>query len=303
MWHALQQWWGQRRLSASSQRIAAIVQRRPVQEDLWHSTVIALPFIAHLTAQELARLRVMVSLFLDSKEFSGAQGLQVSDAQAVMVACQACLPILHIAPPHRPDLALAWYDGFVGIVLHPAAVRARREWVDEDGVAHSGSEELTGEILEGGPLMLAWSDVDAAGETANEAYNVVIHEFIHVMDVRDGAADGCPPMPAEKRQMWLRVLHADYSAFCEACEIWQRFGSLSTNSSAYSKSDSSTSSSTESPGADAFDKPLLDTYGASSVDEFFAVACEAYFVQRLRFAKRYPMLTAQFDAFFKPASH
>jgi MtfA peptidase len=277
---ALQDWWAKRQQNSVHQRIQSIVQRRAVADSLWHSTITQLPFLSPLPAAELARLRVLVSLFLDSKEFSGAQGMQVSDAQAVMVACQACLPILHIAPPHRPDLALAWYDGFVGIVLHPAAVRARREWIDEDGVAHSSSEELTGEILEGGPLMLAWSDVAAAGDTAQDAYNVVIHEFIHVMDVRDGVADGCPPMPAAQRKAWLATLQAAYDEFCEASQAWERFGSLQKSGS----------------------NPLLDVYGAASVDEFFAVAAEAYFVQRSRFAQRYPQLLVLFDSLFKPTA-
>jgi MtfA peptidase len=243
---------------------------------MWASTIASLPFIASLMPADLARLRILTSLFLDGKEFSGAQGFQVSDAQAVMVAAQACLPILNIAAPDRPDLALAWYDGFIGIVMHAGEVRARREWVDADGVAHSGSEELTGEMLEGGPLMLAWSDVQAAGLTAQEAYNVVIHEFIHVMDVRDGQADGCPPMPIAQRRQWLSVLEAEYSQFCEATEAWLRFGSLGSATA-----------------------PLIDSYGTSSLDEFFAVAAEAYFVQRDRFAVEHPSLLGEFDGFFR----
>jgi MtfA peptidase len=274
----LKAWWQSWRSARRQARIAGIVQRRAVDENLWQSTLAALPFIAERDAASLARLRALVSLFLESKEFSGAQGFEVSDAQAVMVAVQACLPLLHIAAPDRPDLALAWYDGFVGIVLHAGEVRARREWVDEDGVAHSGSEDLTGEILEGGPLMLAWSDVQAAGETANSAYNVVIHEFIHVMDVRDGQADGCPPMPTLKRREWLELLHAEYEAFCEHCEAWQRFGSTTGQSA-----------------------PLLDPYGCSAIDEFFAVAAEAYFVQREAFGQQHPKLLAMFDEFFKYA--
>ncbi len=256
-------------------RIAAITQRRPIDDDLWQSSLCKLPFIACLPAADLSRLRVLASVFLDGKEFSGAQGFQVSDEKAVLVAVQACLPILHIAPPERPDLALAWYDGFLGIVLHAGEVRARREWVDEDGIAHSGSEDLTGEMLEGGPLMLAWSDVQAAGETASAAYNVVIHEFIHVMDLRDGAADGCPPMPTEQRRHWLTTLQAEYELFCEASGSWQRFGGLGETS-----------------------EPLLDAYGITAIDEFFAVAAEAYFVQRERFAVAHPKLLQEFDRFF-----
>ncbi len=273
-------WWHQWRASRRQARWQSVLARRAIDEALWQATLDALPFVACLPGDDLKRLRMLVSLFLDGKEFSGAHGLQTSDAQAVMVACQACLPILHIAPSDRPDLALAWYDGFVGIVLHAGEVRARREWVDDDGIAHSGSEDLTGEILEGGPLMLSWSDVENAGQTAGQAYNVVIHEFIHVMDVRDGQADGCPPMPPGQRSAWHKIMQAEYAQFCIAMQTWQRFGVLQQ-----------------------IPAPLLDPYGMTSVDEFFAVAAEAYFVQRGKFMDEYPALGLQFDAFFlhKPA--
>ena len=44
--------------------------------------------------------------------------------------------------------------------------------------------------------------------------------------------------------------------------------------------------------------PWLDDYGATAIDEFFAVACEAYFVNRARFTKEFPELTALFDGFY-----
>jgi MtfA peptidase len=258
-------------------RLQAAVARRPIDEALWLSTLQALPFVARLPAADLVRLRVLASLFLDQKEFSGAQGFEVTDAHAVMVAVQACLPILYIAATDRPDEALIWYDGFVGIVLHAGEVRARRQWTDEDGIEHSSHEDLTGETLEGGPLMLAWSDVAAAGEMARDAYNVVIHEFIHVMDLRDGHSDGCPLMPAAERKHWQATLQQHYEAFCEQTAQWQRFGQLA-----------------------GVAQPLLDPYGTTSIDEFFAVAAEAYFVQPERFASEHPALQLSFERFFKP---
>lgn len=279
MLKALRERWQRWQSSRRQSRIASIAQERAIEDRLWLETLALLPFVAQLPAPDLARLRVLSSLFLDAKEFSGAQGFEVSDAQAVMVAVQACLPLLHIAPPDRPDVALAWYDAFLGIVLHAGEVRAQREWIDDDGIAHTGAEELTGEMLEGGPLMLAWSDVQAAGQTAHEAYNVVIHEFVHVMDVRDGAADGCPPMPKGMRRDWLSTMHAEFERFCEHSDTWQRFGSTC-----------------------GLQEPLLDAYGCQSIDEFFAVAAEAYFVQRERFAMMHPRLLEIFDRFFRSAT-
>jgi MtfA peptidase len=260
------------RLRAARQ--ARTLKRRAISDPAWRSTLATLPFVQALPSDDLLRLRRLASLFLDRKEFSGAQGWVVTDAQAIMVAVQACLPLLHIAPPDRPDLALRWYNGFVGIVLHAGEVRARRTEQDAAGVVHSWQEDLTGEAMQGGPLTLAWSDVAAAGSTAAESYNVVIHEFIHVMDMQDGLANGCPPMPPSARRAWMATLQAAFEAFGEQAARWERFGSL------------------------AGPPPVLDSYGASSIDEFFAVAAEAYFVRRADFALAHPELLALFDGFF-----
>jgi Mlc titration factor MtfA (ptsG expression regulator) len=45
--------------------------------------------------------------------------------------------------------------------------------------------------------------------------------------------------------------------------------------------------------------PWLDAYGATDAAEFFAVACEAYTVQRARFGAEFPLLLPLLDAFFK----
>ena len=72
---------------------------------------------------------------------------------AVTIAAQACLPVLHFGPGDQP---LRWYDDFVGIVVHPDEVLARREVVDDDGVVHEYEEPLAGEAMPEGPVMLSW---------------------------------------------------------------------------------------------------------------------------------------------------
>jgi Mlc titration factor MtfA (ptsG expression regulator) len=215
------------------------VNRRPIPDALWALTLARFPFLALPVPDEAAELRRLATLFLAQKEFHGAHGHVVTDDMAVAIAAQACLPVLH--------LGLDAYAGFVGIVVHADEVVARREVVDEDGVVHHYDEPLAGEAMEGGPLMLSWHDVAQAGETAEWGYNVVIHEFCHVLDMNDGNADGVPPMPTrEMRARWLETLQRAYDAFCDAVERG--------------------------------DETLLDPYGAEAPSEFFAVACEVFFV-------------------------
>ena len=108
----------------------------PIPDELWRQTMRHHPFLRTLSAGEYARLRRLSEHFLDRKEFIGAHGLEVTDAMAVAVAAQACLPLLHLGPPDSPEDALQWYDDFVGIVMHPDAAVARRQRTDEAGVMH-----------------------------------------------------------------------------------------------------------------------------------------------------------------------
>lgn len=230
-------WWSALR----RRREARALQRRAIPDALWDATVAALPFVAVRPADELGRLRRLSSLFLDRKEFSGAGGLEVTDAIALAVAVQACLPVL--------ELGIDLYEGFVGIVLHPDAVVAPREMTDEHGVVHAYDEELSGEAMAGGPLMLSWADVLPATDPAAPAtaYNVVIHEFAHVLDMRDGLADGVPVLAsAAARNHWLDVLMPAYDRFSERVVCGH--------------------------------EGVLDPYAAEAPDEFFAVASESFFV-------------------------
>jgi len=154
--------WRQAWQSRQEQRA---LQRRAIRDELWAHTLACYPFIAQRTDDDLSALRRLTSLFLDAKEFVGIGGFEVRDDVAVAVAAQACLPVLH--------LGLAPYRNFVGIVIHPDEVVARRTVVDDDGVVHDYDEVLTGEAMEGGPVMLSWSDVRDAGQWAQASYNVV----------------------------------------------------------------------------------------------------------------------------------
>ena len=234
---------------------------------LWERTLRAYPFLAERSADDLVLLRDLAARFLRDKEFHGAEGLVITDQIALAIAVQAVLPVLH--------LGLHWYDDFVGIVVHRDEVVARRTVTDETGVVHDYDEVLAGEAMEGGPVMLNWHDVAHAGAMAESGFNVVIHEFVHKIDMRDGAPDGCPPMQTkEARQRWLAVLEPQYAQFREQVIVAERFGGAT---------------------------PWLDAYGATDIGEFFAVACEAYFVNRGRFTAEFPVLTPLFDGFYLPA--
>ncbi|MDD2711629.1 MAG: zinc-dependent peptidase [Simplicispira sp.] len=257
---------------------AAVAPVPDIPAVLWLQTLAHYPFLRALSLHDQAKLRALSALFLQHKQFHGGQGLVVTDAMAVAIAAQACLLLLHWGEPAQ---ALGWYSDFVGIVVHPGAVLARRNVTDEAGVVHHYAEPLVGEAMERGPIMLSWDDVQDGGHSAARGTNVVIHEFAHKLDMRGGTPDGCPPLPAgfmgthsarAAHALWWSVWEPAYADFRERVTIAERFGG---------------------------EAPWLDAYGASAPAEFFAVACEAYFVNRTQFAQAMPALVPLLDAFFQ----
>lgn len=255
----------------ASQRERRVLEQRPIPDALWFTTLARYPFLARRSAADLDALRRLATLFLAEKEFTGAGGLHATDEIAVAIAAQACLPIL--------KLGLACYDGFVGIVVHPDQVLVEREVMDDDGVVHAYEEALSGEAMSGGPVMLSWRDVADAGETADQGYNVVIHEFVHVLDMRDGEADGVPLLPSrEARRAWTEVLMREFEAFRDEVDAHDHDGPDGT-------------------GEPMFD-PVIDPYGAEAPEEFFAVAAEAFFVNPQALLDAHPAVYRWLQGYF-----
>lgn len=178
-----------------------VLDKHQVDEALWRQATGKLKFLP-----ASSRLKELVLLFLAEKEFTGAHGIEVTDAMRVSIAAQACLPIL--------ELGLDWYRGWHGVVVYPGDFRVRRQEVDEAGVLHEWEDDLAGEAFPGGPVVLSW---DAAAH--DPSMNVVIHEFTHKLDMLNGAADGLPPLHAGMdARAWQRAFEEAYEGFCDAVD-------------------------------------------------------------------------------------
>ncbi len=224
--------------------------RHRIEDALWREATRGVPFLPR--SEKLKRLAL---LFLAEKQFVGAPGLEVTDAMRVSIAAQACLPIL--------ELGLDWYSGFTGIVVYPGDFRVRRTQADEHGVVHEWDDELAGEAMPGGPVVLSW---DAAANDAR--MNVVIHEFAHKLDMLNGEADGLPPLHREMdRAAWTHAFREAYEGFCDAVDR----------------------------GKDTW----LDPYAAEHPSEFFAVVSEAFFEHPAETRRRYPEVYEQLKRFYR----
>ncbi len=218
--------------------IRYILHRHAVAHDLWAEVTEKLIVLRGLTAVEKAHLRELATLFLHEKRFVGVQGHQITDAMCLIVAAQACLPVL--------NLGLGCLSGWIDIIVYPGAFRVSRDEKDMAGVVHHQEQALVGESWSRGPLILSWEDVEGDCQGEQLGRNVVIHEIAHKLDMLNGPADGFPPlhyrMPISG---WTSALSSAYENLVQGIEHHQR--------------------------------TCINPYAATSPAEFFAVISEYFF--------------------------
>ncbi len=233
-----------------------ILRRTSLSHDLWEQTVAELPLLHGLSGEELDRLRELTTLFRHEKEFIGRGGVELDEAMRLTISAQACLPIL--------NLGLDWYEGWSSIIVYPDGFMTAHEQIDEAGVVHHVHDARVGEAWEDGPIVLSWRDILEAGD----GYNVVIHEFAHKLDLRNGEFNGFPPLhPDMDAKLWSRVFRKAYDDFCQRLDAGLETG--------------------------------FDPYAADSPGEFFAVISEAFFELPQPLRTRYPHVYGQLRAFYR----
>lgn len=231
--------------------------RRALDPAAWADTL-ALPVFDGLSADEAVRLQALARQLLADKAFTGVAGHEVDDAMASRIAAFAVLPLL--------NLGYEWYQGWNEVVVYPAEFVPEREVMDDYGVVHRLRQPLSGEAWAGGPLVLSWDDVLHSG--GGEGYNVAIHEFAHKLDMRNGAVDGLPPLPAGMAvSEWAAVFNQAYGDFCRR--------------------------------VDGGEETAIDPYASESPAEFFAVLSEAFFEMPDVLHDDYPAVYEQMRRFYK----
>lgn len=192
-----------------------VIRRSGVTPAQWDEAFASLPLLQGLSADEVRRLRELALLLMHRKTFEGAHGLVVTQAMALIIALQACLPVL--------QLGLDVYRGWTAIIVYPSGFAPKRVVRDEYGVEHFVQDELSGEAWQGGPVILAWDETAFAGQI--DGHNLVIHEFAHKLDMQNGEANGFPPLhPDMDAEVWTRHFSAGYEDFLRRCDAGMDIG-------------------------------------------------------------------------------
>ena len=192
-----------------------IIRRCKVTATQWDKALASLPLLKGLTDSEIETLKELAILFLHHKEFEGAHGLEVTQEMKLIIALQACLPIL--------KLGWGGYDGWITVIIYPAGFMPTRVVRDEYGVEHHVQSSLAGEAWQRGPVVLAWSQTEHAGII--DGHNLVIHEFAHKLDMQNGAANGFPPLHRNmSRKAWTGALSKGFDYSKRKCDLGKHIG-------------------------------------------------------------------------------
>jgi hypothetical protein len=218
------------------------------------------PYLRRLPADLRTRLLQQMQVFLAEKPFLGCAGMAITDEVRLTIAALACLPLVNRDEAPYPELRQ--------ILVYPGPFLVERTQADGSGVLHDHRQVLAGESWSQGQVILSWQDVLQDAAAPEGGRNVVLHEFAHQLDQENGAANGAPVLgDRDAYARWSAVLSAEYTQLQQRTER----------------------------GEDG----LLDTYGASSPAEFFAVVTEAFFLQPQRLAREHAALFDELRRFYR----
>lgn len=236
-----------------------VIKKYPLDDHLWLQTTRKLPLLVSLDAVQMAKLRVLSTLFIHRKSFFGAHEFEITPKMKIIIAAQACLEIL--------ELGIASYNGWEEIIIYAGAFKVKREVQDESGLVTNEQSVLSGEAWSQGPVILSWDDVERDSYTLHSGHNVVIHEFAHKLDMLNGRANGMPPLhPDMPIKEWTESLSSAYQ------HLIKRLGHHHHE---------------------------INPYAATNPAEFFAVMCEYFFTDSNTLKKYYPKVFKELRAYFR----
>ncbi|BEM58715.1 protein MtfA [Serratia marcescens] len=221
---------------------------------------LAIPLLSPLNEQERQRLVAVAGQILQQKRIVPLQGLQLTSQMQARIALLFALPVL--------ELGAECLDGFNEILLYPTPFVVEDEWQDEIGLVHSGPVVQSGQSWEQGPIVLNWQDVQDSFDLSG--FNLVIHEAVHKLDMRNGGvATGVPPIPLREVAAWEHDLHAAMESLQDEIDM---------------------------VGEEA---ASMDAYAATDAAECFAVLSEYFFSAPELLAERFPALYQHFCRFYR----
>lgn len=154
-----------------------------------------------------------------------------------------------------------WYDTLRNVLIYPSTIRSNREMHDGQ-LVREHDLHMAGESWVRGPVVLSWDHALQGGLDDTDGYNVVIHEFAHQLDALTGHTNGIPILrKGQAYASWEKAMLIAYNAHLERVETGR--------------------------------PTLIDPYGATNHEEFFAEAIVTFFEKPRDLLRQEPALYSQ----------
>ena len=163
---------------------------------------------------------------------------------------------------NKPD----WYDTLRNVLIYPSTIAARRNRHD-GAVVHESDSFMAGESWSRGPIVLSWDHALRGGLDPDDGHNVVMHEFAHQLDSLTGNANGIPILrKGQDYRDWEKAMLDAYQDHVERVQAGR--------------------------------ETVIDRYGATNHQEFFAEATVTFFEKPRALRSEMPALYAQLSLLY-----
>ena len=217
------------------------------------------PAYPRLPETQRQKLRDTTRILVAEKNWEGAGGLAMTEEIKVTVAGHAARLVLGFDGDYFPNVET--------VIVYPQGFLVTERRLETRGVFAEAVRPLSGQAALQGPVIVSWADLRHS-LAVKDGQNVVLHEFAHKLDMRDGAADGAPYLETKAQiETWSRVMSAEYQALVERTGRGER--------------------------------DVLNPYGATNAAEFFAVATESFFESARELQATHPELYAVLREFYQ----
>jgi hypothetical protein len=261
----MQQAFHQRTMSKEQRRKK--LQSAPFPPNLLKIIETHCPFYFQLPEQDRKELERHIQVFLADKKFEGCGGLGLTDEIRVCIAAHACLLLLHRTTDCYPSLRT--------ILVYPNTYVVPTVRHVGSGVMEESHQLRAGEAWREGSVVLAWEAVCSGILAPENGYNVVLHEFAHLLDFEDGQADGVPLLGRGESRSARQRRYAAWSQVMQT-EYERLRGQVQRGEST-----------------------VLREYGATNPAEFFAVATECFFGKPLAMQQQHPELYEEMKWYYQ----
>jgi Mlc titration factor MtfA (ptsG expression regulator) len=213
-----------------------------------------------LSPEHRVRLEALTARFLAEKTFIAHDRLKTTLEMRACVAGNACVLLIGL-----PDIGV--YPQMSEVILYARGFGEDIEATDPSGDPYLIRQRNAGQAWRRGPVQLAWNEVQRSVADEHDGYNVVFHEFAHVLDFFSGSPQAVPLLDKDEAAGWAKVFTEEFDDFREATRLGE--------------------------------PTLLDPYAATNREEFFAVATESFFEQPKRMLGQHPRLYRQFVRLYR----